>query len=119
MPTREGMLRRFEETTKTDRMALERSSLFLGTISVEETQNTVSMDSRCSNMLDFSFVCTICKSLKKMLKTKIDFGVKFFLVTLKGEIRDVGPNSEHPPVLQLVSFRPMSASDIYATIEEG
>ena len=70
-------------------------------------------------MLDFSFVCTICKSFKKMLKTEIDFGMKFFLVTLNGEVRDVGPNSEHPPVFQLVPFRPMSASDIHASVEEG
>jgi hypothetical protein len=68
-------------------------------------------------MLDFSSVCTICKSFKKMLKTEIDFGMKFFLVTLNGEVRDVGPNSEYPPVFQLVPFRTMSASDIHASVE--
>lgn len=54
-----------------------------------------------------------------MLKTEIDFGMKFFLVTLNGEVRDVGPNSEHPPVFQLVPFRPMPISDIHASVDEG
>jgi hypothetical protein len=54
-----------------------------------------------------------------MLKTEIDFGMKFFLVTLKREVRDVAANSEHPPVFQLVPFRPMSASDIHASVKEG
>ena len=52
-----------------------------------------------------------------MLETEIDFGMKFFLVTFNGEVRDVGPNSEHPPVFQLVPFRTMSASDIHASVE--
>ena len=68
-------------------------------------------------MLDFSFACTICKLFKELLKAEIDFGMKFFLVTFNGEVRDVGPNSEHPPVFQLVPFRTMSASDIHAPVE--
>jgi hypothetical protein len=119
MSTREGMLRRLKEATKTDRMALERSSLFLSTISIEVAQNIVSVDSRCSTMLDFPFSCTIYKLFKKILEMKIDFVMKFFLVVLKREVRGVAPNCKHPSVFQLVPFRPMSASDIHASVKEG
>jgi hypothetical protein len=70
-------------------------------------------------MSNFSLIYTICESVKKMLKMKIDFGMKFFPVALKGELGNITSNSEHPPVSQLVPFRPMSTSDIHASVEKG
>lgn len=104
MSTREHVLRRLKQAAKADRMALEGSCLFLGSVSIEVAENIISVDSRSGGTGSLSFLYAIRKRFEKMFQSEVDVFTKVIVVTLKRKIGDVTASRKYPPIFQLVSL---------------
>ena len=119
MPTRESMLRSFEETAPANAMILEISRYTFVGRSMEEFQKIATMHLCCSNLLRLSLASAISQLAEEMFKTEINSCVKFFAIIPERKSRNIISTCEDPAISVLMSFRVMPDTNIDTSVKES